>query len=263
MRVIKQSGEREDYDERKVMSALLRSGASPEEANLIILRLQPKIYDGIPTREIYRLVRQMLDRKRRVRYSLKDAIFSLGPEGYYFEDLISRLFEELGYSVRVRECAKGRCVSHEVDILVEKEGVKHMVECKFHNRAGTRCGIQTALYTYARFLDLRETSAASTPWLVTNTKFSNDVIKYAECVGLNLIGWGFPQAKGLECLLENYKLYPLTTLQIRKDIKNALLSKGIITLKDAVMERDLLLELLPEYKVNEIIEASEEILGGF
>ncbi len=48
--------------------------------------------------------------------------------------------------------------------------------------------------------------------LVTNTKFSSKAIKYANCVGINLLGWRYPKEGGLEYYIEKEKFYPLTIL---------------------------------------------------
>ena len=259
MWVIKKSGEREEYDENKIRQALLRSGTSEGEADEILEKLRGRIYNGITTHEIYRHVRQMLDRKRKIRYSLKDAIFSLGPEGHFFESLVARLFQESGYAVRVRECVRGKCIPHEIDILAERGSEKYMIECKFHNLSGTKCAIQTALYTYARFLDIAEMMPIASPWLVTNTKFSCDVIAYARCVGMRLLGWRFPEDGGLESLLESHKLYPITILPIKKDIRNSLLANEVITIKEIFTKKDRIYDLLPELKANEVLYAAREV----
>ncbi|MDH7507800.1 MAG: ATP cone domain-containing protein [Methanomassiliicoccales archaeon] len=258
--MIKKSGEREEYDENKVRQALLRSGTTDAEANEILEKLKGQLYNGITTHEIYQHVRRMLDRRRKIRYGLKDAIFSLGPEGHFFESLIARLFQEAGYAVRVRECIRGKCIPHEVDILAERGSERYIVECKFHNLSGTKCAIQTALYTYARFLDISEVMPIVLPWLVTNTKFSSEVITYASCIGMKLLGWRFPEGEGLESLLERHKLYPITVLEIKKDVRNSLLANGIITIKEIFTKKDRLYDILPELKANEVLYTARRVM---
>ena len=58
----------------------------------VLAELTPKLYDKITTREIYRRVYELLSRYQRQqadRYSLKPALFSLGPSGYRFEKFIA------------------------------------------------------------------------------------------------------------------------------------------------------------------------------
>jgi hypothetical protein len=60
-KVIKRSGESEEYDRSKTMTAIIRSGTTADEAEGILAKLEPKLYDGITTEEIYRRVRALLD----------------------------------------------------------------------------------------------------------------------------------------------------------------------------------------------------------
>ena len=41
-------------------------------------------------------------------------------------------------------------------MVASKGKENYMIECKFRNQPGYKCRIQTALYVYAMFLDLRE-----------------------------------------------------------------------------------------------------------
>jgi len=260
MWVTKRSGEREEYDEGKVRRAVLRSGAGEAEADEVVERVRRVLYDGIPTEQIYRLVGRLLDRRRSIRFGLKGSILLLGPEGHHFELLVARLFQVLGYSVRTNETVKGRCISHEVDIILEKGGERLMVECKFHNSPGAKCAIQTALYTYARFLDLDDSSPLAAPWLVTNTRFSSEVVTYAECIGMRLLGWKFPEEGGLETLIDRNRLYPVTAMGLKKAHERMLLARNVVTVRDVIENRDCLFELMPESSANEALEIARDLL---
>jgi hypothetical protein len=50
-------------------------------------------------------------------------------------------------------------------------------------------------------------------WLVTNFLFSSEAIQYGRYKGLKLIGWAYPINQGLERLIEEKKLYPITILR--------------------------------------------------
>jgi hypothetical protein len=188
MYVIKRSGQQEEFDPSKTRAAVMRAGVSLDEADRILELLMPRLFNGITTEEIYRQVNKMLDAQRRLRFGLKKSIIGLGPEGYYFEDFISRLFQEMGYDVKVRQTLQGACVQHEIDVLLQKGDSRGMVECKFHNSQGMKCSIQTVLYTYGRFLDVSATADLESIWLVTNTRFSSDVVQYAKCMNIELMG---------------------------------------------------------------------------
>jgi hypothetical protein len=135
------------------------------------------------------------------------------------------------------------------------------VECKFHNSPGMKCNIQTALYTYARFLDVNESLPHAGPWLVTNTKFTTDVIRYAECVGMRLLGWRFPEEGSLENLIDEHRLYPLTTLGLKKAHQRTLLDRNFVLLSDVVKNKECLYELLPEKEAEEVLLRAKETLG--
>lgn len=259
MRVVKRSGETEPLDEGKVKRAILRTGVSEEEANRILEKVKKEFYDGISTSEIYALVRRYLDRRQRARFSMKKAMTELGPEGHNFETLVGRVFECRGYEVLLRQRLKGNCVEHEVDLIVEKEGKKDMIECKFHNSMGSMCRIQDALYTYARFLDLRDAAGISSVWLITNRKFSRDVIDYGVCNGVQLLGWNYPSGRGLERIIEHQRLYPVTALQIKKRMKNQLLEEGFVVLRDLIDREEEVRTLFPR-EADRLIVMAQEIL---
>src|SRR5205085_12654308 len=105
----------------------------------------------------------------------------LGPTGYPFEDFIARILQSFGYSTKVRQFLMGKCVSHEIDIVAEKSGKSCMIEAKFHNNPGIRSEIHVALYTQARFQDVKLRNTLDSAWLVTNTKTTVDANTYALC----------------------------------------------------------------------------------
>lgn len=239
--VVKESGERERFSGEKVRRALKRISLSNKEADEVLKKLRPKLHEGITTKQLYRQMYRIVDELRPEvthKYNLKRALFDIGPAGYVFEDFIARLLSLQGYRTEVRQILNGRCVTHETDVVAAKDGNAYMVECKFHNQMGTRCRIQTGLYVYARFLDLQEGAKKglcrkfTAPWLVTNTKFSQDVISYAECKEIPLLGWRYPFKASLESLIDKNKCYPVTVLKMNRAVLGRLLSKGIVTVYD-------------------------------
>ena len=240
----------------------MRAGASSEEAEDVIDRLLPKLYDAITTEEVYRQIRAMLDARTAARYGLKKAILALGPDGRNFETLIFRLFQAMGYQARVRETVQGKCVSHEIDVTMEKDDIRYMVECKFHNSLSMKCAIQTALYTYGRFLDVDAAFDLQCPYLVTNTRFTSEVVKYADCVCIRLIGWKQPEQGGLEELIERYRLYPVTMLDLKRSDIRALLEKDMILVKDILERRDDLIRILGRDSAQKAFQAAEELGFG-
>lgn len=213
IRVKKASGEIEPFSAAKVRSSLKRAGAKPEVINKILTQLTTKLHDGITTREIYRQVFELLNQYQAgqgYRYSLKNALMQLGPSGYPFEKFIARLLDHLGYQTQTEVILKGKCIDHEIDVVAKKDNQRFMIECKFHNRGGTKSRSKDALYTQARFEDLVD--HFDHLWLVTNTKLTTNAIKYGQCRGMKLIAWRYPKKGSLEQLIEDNNLHPLTCL---------------------------------------------------
>lgn len=261
MQVIKRSGEREEFDPKKTISAMVRAGASQDEADGIMRALQPLLYDGITTEEIYRQVRQMLKGHEAAAYGLKKALLRLGPDGENFETYIARLFQAEGYNTKTRQILRGRCVTHEVDVLMTREQEKAMVECKFHNDLGLKCNIQIALYVYARFLDLRETERLERAFLVTNTRLSLDAQRYANCVGMEVLGWNTPQGKGIESLAKRHRLFPLTMLDICHRDQETLLAHSFILVSDLIERSDEVSAILSKSSADDILSQAREVLS--
>jgi len=92
---------------------------------------------------------------------------------------------------------------------------------------------------YARFLDIkkgnffRDKKAKLKSILVTNTKFTSKSIRYSKCVGVELLGWRYPIKKGLESLIEEKGLYPLTILpSFRKSMTNIFAQNRMMFVED-------------------------------
>src|SRR3989344_5354368 len=86
-----------------------------------------------------------------------------------------------------------------------------MVERKNLNFHGVYTDLKVALYTYARFLDLK--SNFDFPWIATNTKISDKAMSYSKGVGIKMTSWSYPQKESLRDLITQKKLYPVTILK--------------------------------------------------
>lgn len=209
--VQKASGKSEPFDESKVRTSLKRAGAKPEVIDKVLVSLTGQLHDNMTTREIYKLVFNLLNQHQPgqgYRYSLKNSLLGLGPSGYPFENFISRLLEKMGYTTQTQTNVHGQCVSHEIDVIAKKDNQTHLVECKFHNHQGVKTRVKEALYTQSRFEDLKKDF--DSVWLVTNTRLTTDAIKYGSCKGMNLLAWNYPKKGSLEHLIEQNNLHPLT-----------------------------------------------------
>jgi hypothetical protein len=157
----------------------------------------------------------------------------LGPTGFLFENYISRILEEQGCQIQdIRKTVQGRCVKHELDIVVYQPDSKEksFVECKYHNYPGVFTGLKESLYTHARFLDLKDVFDGEI--LVCNTRVSKEVIIYATCIGQHVISWRYPPNKSLETMIQDKGLYPLTILPLTKNELFAISRNNIMIAKD-------------------------------
>jgi len=234
--VIKADGTVEAFSEEKVISSLLRSGTSVEVALRIVEKIKPHLYQNIPTFEIFSTIAKILRKESEEmvdRYRLKAAIMELGPTGYPFEKFAAEVLKQNGFVTEINKIIMGNCVSHEIDIIAKKDRKTFMIECKFHNQPGGRTDIKEALYTYARFLDVKD-KGFDVPWLVTNTKVTQDVRAYGACVGMEITAWDYPERESFRAMVDKSGLLPVTALSISPGKKQNLIENGIIFCKDMV-----------------------------
>lgn len=238
--ITKKSGEISPFDNDKLRRSFERSGASKSDINLVIAHLTEHVYDGISTKKLFQLAYAFL-RKRSVevadRYRLKNAIMELGPSGFPFEKFVAELLKYQGFDTQVGEIVQGKCVSHEVDVIAQKDEQKIMVECKFHGNTHTKSDVKVALYIHSRYNDVLATWKKTDPntiqnyqgWIVTNTRFTQDAIDYGKCVGLHLVSWDYPSQGSLRERIDISGLHPITVLQsLSKKEKELFLSKGLV-----------------------------------
>ncbi|MGC9031338.1 MAG: ATP cone domain-containing protein [Minisyncoccia bacterium] len=239
--VVNLRGEREPFSLRKVYKSAQNAGASKELAFEIAKIIEKEIYDGISTSQIFDRIYELLLTKSpqsAIRFNLKKAIQRLGPTGFSFEKYIAEIFKSLGYKVKINQYILGLCVKYEIDFLAEKGNILYIGECKYHNLPGGRVDLQIALANFARFLDIKNGKTLNSNLnyksiLVTNTKFTLETIKYSNCVGVELLGWKYPQNRGLEKIIEENKFYPITILpSVDINFANIFISNGIVLVRD-------------------------------
>ncbi len=256
MYVTKASGEKEEFNIEKVRKTCLRAGASEKLASKIAEEVERKVYEGITTKEILHLILRLLkeEPKAATRYDLKRAIMSLGPAGFPFEEFMAEVLRNYGYKTTVGGILKGKCISHEIDIVAEKENKRYLIECKYHNAPGIYTDLKVVMYSYARFLDLRENFDQA--WLICNTKCSRNARKYAKCVDLKITSWRYPGKESLEKMIEREKLYPVTILRsVTRFTKDRLFRAKIMLAKNLLdygVEDFKRMTGLPESTVNRI-----------
>lgn len=228
MLIAKADGTTEEFEPQKLVSSLKRAGAKDSVAENITRDIEQELWDGMSTEEIYsRAFARLREHRESVaaRYSLKRAILDFGPSGFPFEDYIGELFRAEGKKASVRKLIKGKCVEHEVDVVIEDEKGIQYVEAKFHNAAGFKTDLKTVLYVQARIDDIGQGRGM----VATNTKFTEKAIEYASCKGLELLAWDYPQGATLHDRIDKARLYPVTALtSLSRAEKTALLSQQMV-----------------------------------
>ena len=234
--IVKRSGEHEAFSEEKVLRSMQRVGVPLALQAQAMQHIKDHLHDNITTDELFSHILEFLsqnDKKSSLRFNLRQAIFDLGPTGFPFEKYLARVFKSIGYSVEVGVIMNGQCVNHEIDLLIEKDRKKETVEAKFHNQKISKTDIQVLLYTYARFLDVKEKNNIENCWVVTNTKLSSDAIVYSQCKGIKALAWNYPEKGNLQDFVEDPKMYPITILPgLSGEDKRRLLEGDVVVCTD-------------------------------
>jgi hypothetical protein len=268
--ITKADGEQERFSPEKLEHSLALAGASSTVRAKILSRIIPELRPGIMTEEIYRhafsLLRDHESTPVAARYSIKRAVFALGPSGFPFEQFLAEVLRSQGYQVRTGVNLNGRCAPHEVDVLAEKDHRRIGIEAKFHNDPGGKTDVKDALYVHARYEDLKnapeKSSRVDEGWLVTNTRFTRNAIRYAQCSNLKLLGWEYPRDRGLFAMIEAGRVHPLTALTTLSDgEKRRLLDKRIVLCKHIQTPH-----LLQEYgikpaRIPQVLEEARQLCG--
>lgn len=271
--VIKTTGDVQTFSTEKLKRSLRRSGASKKVADEIVQIIKSK-YDLKTTNEIHKYAFDLLKKKYRpvaARYNLKRAVMQLGPTGYPFEKFVARLLDAKGYKTQTGKIVQGRCVSHEIDVLAQKEDRHFIFECKFHNKLGFKSDIQTVLYMKARFDDIKarwEEVEKNNPkkhlhkvWIVTNTKFTQQASDYARCAGVKLMSWEYPKEDSLVNLIDKTGLHPVTAITgLSNKQKDYLITHGVILCRDVTKKKHILNKAgISGKKMERIIREAEAI----
>lgn len=264
--VTKADGSTEYFKVEKLRRSLRRAGATPEEVNQIVTEISQSLQNGVYTQEIYRQAFALMRQSRipaAARYSLRRALFGLGPTGFPFELFLSKLFERDGYTVKTGIILSGKCAEHETDVAAYKEDHSFVAEAKFHARPGVKSDLQVAMYSYARLLDLKEARICTEDicgikefWLITNTKFTSAAERYAGCVGIKLLSWDYPRQNNLHDRIQKAGIYPVTVLQsIATSQIETLIGRGVILCQDILEQPHILRHLhISEKKQQALLE---------
>jgi hypothetical protein len=273
IQVVKADGASELFKVEKLKRSLKRAGATPKEIRDIVVKIEASLFNGIRTQEIYRHAFELLrvsDSPIQASYSLRRALFGLGPTGFPFEEFLAKLFTEEGYTTKTGVHLQGYGALHELDVTAYNETHSFVVEAKFHSRPGVKSDLQVVMYSYARLMDLRDTKICSSDickikklMVITNTKFTSTAEKYAETVGLELLSWNYPKEYNLQDRIQKAGLYPITVLQsLSQSQKRALIAVDIIICKDLLKKPDTLRHVHISAKKTEMVLKEAAALCG-
>jgi hypothetical protein len=263
--IVKGDGTRELFNVLKLADSLARSGADSALATQVAETIAGGVKDGMTTSEIYRHAYKLLHKAERTyaaRYSMRRAILELGPTGYPFEDYVSELMRAKGYEVKTRVMVQGRCIEHEVDIVMKKDGKTIGAELKFHNQPGYKTDVKVALYVRARFTDIDlgaedkgEEKHVHEGWLMTNTKFTDHAIQYAMCAGIGLVGWDYPSKGNLDDIIQETRIYPVTILTTLSNAEKSRLLAAQVPLCSIVAADPSVLRKagIPDRKITSVV----------
>lgn len=270
--VKKSTEEIEPFSFKKLKKSLQACGAAKNEIETVVNKMQPYIYDGMSSNDIYKKAFTLLKQQNRIsasRYSLKRALFDLGPTGYPFERLVGALLKEKGFKTNVSVILKGECVTHEIDVLAEKEGNVYAIECKFHSDAKATSNVKVPLYINSRFLDIQKQWNTNSDnkthlkqgWLVTNTRFTEDAVNYGKCVGLTLLSWDYPKNNGLKANIDSLALYPVTTLTtLTKKEQHQLIENDVVLVKELANATNILQKIgISEDKIHRVLDEVKQL----
>ena len=250
----------------------MKSGASQRVVKTILEAIEKEIYEGISTKQIYKMAFVLLKKvsnSNAARYNLKEAIRLLGPAGFFFEKYIALLFSSENYQAVNNFILQGKCVSHEIDVLVKKDSTIAMIECKFHMGKDANSDVKVPMYILSRFNDLKDNrhtiftrnDTVSKCWIVTNNRFTTDAIAFAKCSKLNLLSWNYPENDNLKTKNDTNYLYPitcLTTLSLAE--KDKLLFLDVILVKELINNSESLEKIgLSSNRIKNVLKEASEL----
>lgn len=273
-KIQKVDGKVESFQKSKLKNSLLRSGATPLEADqiadIVLTENEPR-----STRELFDLVfNELVNQNKRyvaARYNLKRALHLLGPTGYPFEKYIGSLYSFMGFETLTNVVLKGACVDHEMDVIARDGEQLIYIECKYHQSLSAKTNVKVPLYVKARMDDLYDyqrlhehNDTKFSYFIATNARFTTDAVDYSRCKKIRLLSWEQPEGESLPQIIDKFGLYPVTVMtSLTKNQSAKMIEEGIILVKDIARNQDRLKKLNFELDtVNAIISEAEEIIDS-
>lgn len=262
----KKTDEIKEFDKEKFRRSITRPGTSPALIEELVESVQKNISHFKTSEDIFRYTFELLKQKEpyaAIKYNVKRSLLEFGPTGFPFEQFVAEIFKAQGYETETNQIIKGWCVDHEIDLIAKKDNETFMVECKFHNELSYRSHVQVPLYTQARYQDIKKTWKPDSPqnkltrtWIVTNTSFTYEALKYSNCIGITLTSWDYPKTENLAHLIVKFNLYPVTALtSLTNTQKQLCIQEGFTLAKDVEKNIGVLKKIgLNNAEIKKVIE---------
>ena len=272
--VTKADGSRQLYDREKIVKTCLRMGATLRIASEVEEKIEGRLYEGISTSKILQMIFRFMNKYKPgvghffdLRKGL--SLMSSKPD---FEMFVQIVLAHNGFEVSPNQLIEGKCAEHEVDAIARKDGKTYFVEAKHHFSYHALTGLDESRIARAVLEDVTEGFALGKndlgidgAMIVTNTKFSEQAKRYGECRNIVQIGWSSPENRGLQTMIDEKRLYPLSCLRgLRSEPRNRLINSGIVLAKQLLEEDPSRLAKrarLQERIVREIVERAKAGLG--
>lgn len=245
MQVKKMSGEQEVFQPAKLCSSIERAGAPKDLALSVCQAVEERVQPGDSTTKIFREALRYLiqeDRTTAARYKLRRALDELGPTGFIFEQYVEALLQAHGYETKRNVMMAGECVTHEVDVYAKKGNLEYLVEAKYRNQHAIKTHIDQVMYADARLMDIERRAkkdgrdAQYVMWVITNTTFTSQAIKYGKCRGVKLVSWNYPRKHSLESMIVRKKMYPITVLSsLSRQARDQFVQHNMVLAQDILL----------------------------
>ena len=98
-------------------------------------------------------------------------------------------------------------------------------------------------------------------WLITNTNFTSQAIKYGTCASLALTGWNYPKGRTLQDLVQETEMHPVTCLTgLSGTQKTQLLNDGIVLCRDIIKDSGPLAHIgLSRARIATVVKEAEQL----
>ncbi len=270
-------GNRKEYTPEKIIDSVTRAGFSEGTAEEIEENVRERVESGMQSEDLYRIVYEEMEAFNEayaLRYRLREAIGVLDPNYHEFEKYMCQVLAQDGINTEwsPRPLPQGACSEHEIDIIGRTDGTTYAIECKHHFHYHRLTGMDVAMIQFAALDDLKEgyeqgvehAIDVDQSWVIVNTKLSEHAKNYAECKGIRMTAWNYPEDNSLREIVERNSAYPMTILRPEEDEKEALSKQNILTLQQLLdLDEDTMEALtLSKDHIQDLQQQAQELLDG-